>query len=132
MKTLIKSLLLVFSISLIPVSASLAESNPIGRPAAAASYKTGIYTTSEGKLNIALDKEATGIVDVRFKHTSGKVLFSQRLCKKEKTSRIRLDMNELPDGDYQVEITNGVETTVHAVTISTKQPSTPSRLVAVN
>ena len=132
MKNLIKPLLVVFSLSFLTLSAVLAETNPIGRPKAVASYKTGIYSTLEGKLNIALDKETTGTVDIRLTSITGKVLFSQRITKNEKASRIRLDMSELPDGAYQVEITNGVESTIHNVTISTKQPSSTSRLVAIN
>ena len=132
MKMLIKPLLIAFCLSAVSFSVSLAETNPIGRPKAVASYKTGIYSTLAGKLNIALDKETTSSVDVRLKSETGKVLFFQRITKQEKACRLRLDMSDLPDGVYQVEITNGIETTIHNVTISTKQPSVPSRLVAIN
>ena len=132
MKTIVKSLLVAFSLSFITLSVSLAEINPTSRPKAVASYKTGIYSTREGKLNIALDKETGGSVDVRLTSTRGEVMFSQRIARNEKSFRIRLDMSSLPDGAYQVEITNGVETTIHNVTISTQQPSAPSRFVAIN
>ncbi|GAB4030679.1 hypothetical protein [Spirosoma jeollabukense] len=131
MKTLIKPLLVAFSLSLVTLSAALADGTPAARPAAVATYKTGIYTTIEGKLNIALDKETSGAVDIRMKSADGIVLFSQHLGKKETGTRVRLDMSALQDGNYQVEITNGVETTVHNVTLSTQQPSAPNRLVAI-
>ncbi|QHV94341.1 T9SS type A sorting domain-containing protein [Spirosoma endbachense] len=132
MKTLFKPLLVAFTLSLVTFSASLAEVNPGSRPAAVAAYKTGIYSTMEGKLQIALDKETGGAVDIRLKNADGKVLFYQRVGKNEKTSRIRLNLNELQDGAYRVEVTNGVETSTQIVTLSTQQPSAPSRLVAIN
>ena len=131
MKTFIKPLLVAFSLSFVTLSAALADGTPAARPATVATYKTGIYSTIEGKLNIALEKETGGVVDIRMKSADGKVLFSQHLGKKEKSARVRLDMSDLQDGNYQVEITNGVETTVHNVTLSTPQPSAPSRLVAI-
>jgi len=132
MKTIIKSLALAFSLGILTSATSFAETNPGGRPVAVATYKTGIYTSIDGKLNIALDKETGGAVDVRLKTTSGNVVYSKHIGKKQSTYRARLNMSELPDGVYQVEVTNGVDTTTHTVTLSTQQPTAPSRLVAVN
>ncbi len=132
MKTLLNSLLVAFTLTLITVSASFAEANPGKRATSVATYKTGIYTNMAGKLNIALDKETTGAVDIKLKNTNGKVLFAQHLTKKEKTARLSLDMDQLPDGVYQLEISNGVDTSVQTVTLGTQQPSAPNRLVAIN
>lgn len=135
MKTLIKSLALAFSLAVVTSAASFAnttEANPIGRKSTVASYKTGIYTSTAGKLVIALDKETGGRVDIRLKSVDGKVLYAQHLGKNETMCRLRLNLSDLEDGVYQLEITNGVDTTTQNVTISTKQPAAPSRLVAVN
>jgi len=132
MKTLINPLVIAFSLTVATFSASFADTNPGGRPATVASYKTGMYTTAEGKLQIALDKEATGMVDIQLVNADGKVLFAQRVAKKETMARLRLTVSDLPDGTYQVRVSNGVDTTTHAVTLSTNQPSAPSRLVAIN
>ncbi|GAB2594389.1 T9SS type A sorting domain-containing protein [Spirosoma areae] len=132
MKTFIKPLLVAVSVSLISLSTSVADNNPIGRPAAVASYKTGLYTTAEGKLNIALDKETGGSVVVQLKSSNGRVLYFQRIGKNQTVSRIRLDVSALADGVYQVEISNGVETTTHALTLATHQPSLSIRQIALN
>lgn len=132
MKTLIKSLVVAFTLTAVTFSASLANTNPGIRPSTVAAYKTGIYTTVTGKLHVSLDKETTGAVDIKLKNHDGTVLFAQRLGKKEKIARISFNLTELPDGDYQLEITNGVETTTQTVSLSTPQPSVTSRLVAVN
>ena len=135
MKTLIKSLALAFSLAVVTSAASFAnttEANPIGRPSSAASYKSAIYTTVSGKLNIALDKETGGAVDIKLKNVEGAVVYTQHIGKNESKYRTRLNLSELPDGVYQVEITNGVDVTTHSVTLSTQQPNTPARVVALN
>lgn len=132
MKTLIKSLALALSLGFVTSAATFADTNPGGRPTSAASYKTGIYTTIEGKLNVALDKETGGAVDIRLKNTEGKVLYAQHLGKNETGCRVKLNLDDLQDGIYQLEITNGVETTTQSVTLSTNNPTTPNRIVAVN
>ncbi|QIP12569.1 T9SS type A sorting domain-containing protein [Spirosoma aureum] len=132
MKTFIKPLLLTLSLGILTSLTSFSEAKPIGRPTGAVAYKAGVYTTVNGKLNIALDKETGGTVDIRLKNAQGAVLYSQHLNKNESQYRTRLNLSDLPDGVYQVEITNGVETTTHNITLSTQQPSTPSRVVALN
>jgi hypothetical protein len=131
MKTLIKSFALALSLGIVTSAASFAEANPGGRPAMAAAYKSGVYTTINGKLNIALDKQTGGAIDVTLKNAGGEVVYSQHVGKNESKYRTRLNLSELPDGVYQVEITNGVETTTHTVTLSTQQPETPSRVIAL-
>ena len=133
MKTLINSLVVAFVLTTATVSASFADdNNPGGRPATVASYKTGMYTTAESKLQIALDKQATGAVDIQFVNAADKVLFTQRVAKKETVARLRLTLSDLPDGLYRVRISNGVEETTYSITLATQQPSAPSRLVAIN
>jgi hypothetical protein len=132
MKTLVKSFALALSLGFITSVASFAETNPGGRPAAsAASYKTGIYTSVDGKLNIGLDKQTGGAVEIRLKSADGSVLYTQHVGKNESKYRTRLNLSELPDGVYKVEITNGAETTTHNVTLSTQRPETASRQVAI-
>ncbi len=132
MKTLIKSLALALTLGVVTSVASLANTTTGDRPTVVASYKSSIYTTVEGKLSIALDKQTGGAVDVRLKNAEGKVMYDQHLGRNESQYRTRLNLNELPDGEYQVEMTNGVETTTHKVIISTKNPTTSSRIVALN
>ncbi|GAB3642712.1 T9SS type A sorting domain-containing protein [Spirosoma arcticum] len=125
MKTLIKPLFLALSLTFI--TASLSEAKP-GRQLVA-TYKTGIYSTVTGKLQIALDKQAGGSVTVQLKDSDGQLLYSQHLGKKETSFRTRLNVDELPDGNYVLEITNGVETTRQTITLKTKQSTAANRIV---
>lgn len=125
MKTLIKPLLIALSFSVAAVSIS--EAKP-GRPTAAP-FKTGIYASVTGRLNIALDKQAGGPVDIQLKSPSGDVLYNQHLGKKEAAFRTRLNVDDLADGDYVLTITNGVETTRQTITLKTNQPTALSRVI---
>ncbi len=135
MKTLIRSLALALSLGIVTSAASFAavpETNPIGRPSKVASYKTGIYSTVTGKLHISLDKTVGGRVDIRLTDTDGRVLYVQHLGKNEQGCRIRLNLSDLEDGTYNLEITNGIETTTQTITLSTQQPTVTNRAVAIN
>jgi hypothetical protein len=131
MKTLIKSLALALSLAAVTSSVTFAEINPGGNTKVVATYKTGIYMTKDGKLNIALDKGKGGTVSINLKGADGRLLYSRHLGKNDQIYRTRLNLNQLEDGVYQVEITNGVETTTQSVTISTQQPTMPDRLISI-
>lgn len=131
MKTLVKSLLVAFTLGLVSSASSFAEDTPGIRPAAVASYKTGIYSTVTGQLNVALDKETGSTVDISLKNEDGTVLYTKHLGKNERNYRVRLNLSELADGTYQLAITNGVETTTQAVTLRTNYPVKPERVVKI-
>ncbi len=133
MKTLIKPLLVAFSLLFVNVIATQAEvAKPGRRPTSVAPYQSGIFTTRDGKVQIALDKPTGGRVSIQLVNEAGQPVFTQQVGKKQTQARLRLDVSTLPDGDYQLVITNGVDTTTHALKMTTQSPSAPTRLVAVN
>jgi hypothetical protein len=133
MKMLIKSLLVAFTLTLVNFSVSRADVyKHFERPKQAASFQSAIYTTAEGKLQIALDKQTGGTVVVRLKSSAGTDLFVQQIGKRHQSARLRLDVSDLPDGTYEVTITNGVETTTQTLTLATRRPVVTTRLVAFN
>ncbi|GAB3694416.1 hypothetical protein GCM10027592_15300 [Spirosoma flavus] len=132
MKTLVKSLALALTLGFVTVANTFADTNPGRRAEKAATFKTGIYMTTNGKLAIALDKEKGGYVDIVLKNADGKELYSQRLNRNESMYRSRLNLSELPNGTYQLEITNGVDTTRQTITIATQTPQRTIEAVAIN
>lgn len=131
MKTLVNTLLVAFT--LVSSAATFSTAKPIVRPAKqAAAYEVGIYTAVDGKLRLALDKQKGGRVTVSMRNGQGNKLFTQYVGKGETKSRFCFDVNELPDGVYTVEISNGVQTTTHELTIATPKAQTPSRQIALN
>ncbi|GAB3909250.1 hypothetical protein GCM10028803_46510 [Larkinella knui] len=120
MKTLINSLLVAFTLTAITFSASLAESDKlIGKPKNAAAFQSSMYTTNAGKVQIAVNKQTGGKVEVRLTNSAGKEVFVQSIGKRQEAARLRLDVSALPDGVYQVAISNGIETTTQELTLAT-------------
>jgi hypothetical protein len=132
MKTLLATLLIAASLTVTSFSATHAENGPARKTTQVATYQSGLYTSAEGKLNIALDKQTGGTIDVRLTNQVGQVFFAQQIGKKQTTARLRLDLSELPDGTYQVVISNGKDVTTHVVTLSTKPVSMSAQLIALN
>ncbi|MGA0560359.1 hypothetical protein ACO2Q8_27090 [Larkinella sp. VNQ87] len=133
MKTILNVLLVVFTLTLACVSVSQADPHkPIGRPKKVAAFQSGIYTTAEGKLQIALDKENGGTVLVQLTDEAGNELFAQKFHKRRQVVRLRLDVRDLPDGVYQVVISNGQESTVQTFAINTRQSVISPRSLVIH
>ncbi|GAB3319032.1 hypothetical protein GCM10027299_11220 [Larkinella ripae] len=131
MKTLVNFLLVALTLGCF--SRAQAETHkPIGGPKKAAAFQTGIYTTSEGKLQIALRKQTGGTVRIRLVNSAGVELLYHKIGKRREATRLRLDVSALPDGLYRVEITNGLETTTREVTLAATHASVAPRLIAIN
>lgn len=128
MKTIFNTLLVALTLTAASFNTVQADPN---RPKKAAAFQTGIYTTTEGKLQVAVQKEATSPVLVHLVNAKGEHVFSQRMSKRQEAIRLRLDMRDLPDGVYQLVISNGVETTTKEVTLTTKPSAVAPRLVAI-
>ncbi|MGA0555855.1 T9SS type A sorting domain-containing protein [Larkinella sp. VNQ87] len=132
MKTLVNTLFVAFALTFASFTVSQADINsPAGRPKKVAAFQTGMYTTTEGKLHVALQKEAGGSVVVRLTNQKGDALFVQEYGKREQAARLRLDVSDLPDGVYQLSITNGVETTTKTVTLASEKSNAPARFITL-
>ncbi|QMW03583.1 T9SS type A sorting domain-containing protein [Spirosoma foliorum] len=129
MKTLIKPLFVAFALVLSTSYASLAKPTNDPQPA---TFQSGIFTNKAGKLQVALDKQTGQPLQIRLTSADGRMVFSQRVSKKQTTVRLVFDVSELPDGAYQLTITDGKETNQHTVTLETQKPMDVNRLVAIN
>ncbi|GAB3918043.1 T9SS type A sorting domain-containing protein [Larkinella terrae] len=130
MKTLGKSLFVAFALTLVSFSVSHATNRPITGLKAVA-YETSLYTDAKGNLRIAIDKQTGGTVEVRLVNSEGKEFFVERIGKQQQKARMKLDVSELPDGNYQVAVSNGAASLINNLTISTQQPSFTGRMIAV-
>lgn len=132
MKTLLNSLLLTAFLTLSTHALTRADDQPTTKTTKSATFQSGLYTTSEGKLNIALTKQKGGAVDVRLVNRRGHVLFDELIGKRQTSVRMRLDLSELPDGDYELIISNGQQVNVHTLKLNAQPATAPTRLVALN
>ena len=128
MKAFSNSLLVAFASTV--TSFHVAQANP-KPPQKVAAFETGIYTTAEGKVQVAVQKETTSPVVVRLINEKGEDVFMQRIGSHQSSACLRLDVSNLSDGLYQVVVSNGVETSTKEVALSTKQPTITPRLIAI-
>ncbi len=139
MKTRAHSFLFSLTFAAALATSSFTEAKPISRSVgpslrrtgsvAAATYQTGVYVASDSKLHVAVDKQPGGYVLLRFKDAKGTVLYNGYLGRKAQQYRTKLNLTDLPDGTYQLEITNGTETKSQTVTLATKRTAVSERLV---
>jgi len=95
MKALFNTLLVAFALT--AASFNTVQADPT-KPKKAAAFQTGIHTTAEGKLQVAVQKETTSAVMVRLLDEKGNAVFSQQISKRQDAVRLRLDVSNLPDG----------------------------------
>ena len=134
MKTLIKFPLAAFLVAFVTFSVSFAESNAFARTkpsVKAVAYQSSLYTDVKGKLRLAVDKQPGGIVEIRLVNSVGKEFFVQRVGKNQRRARIRFDVSELPDGAYEVVLTNGITAFTNHLTLATQVPGFSGRLIAL-
>lgn len=133
MKTLTKSLCYALLISAVTFTTTVsASASGPKKPHRIAAYQVGAYGSLDGtKLNVAIDKEQGGRVDVSLKNEKGTLLFHQTLKNSDEKFRAKLDVSELAAGTYQLEVSNGKETTVRNLTIVDQKPTEVVRTISL-
>ncbi|GAA4396477.1 hypothetical protein GCM10023187_04650 [Nibrella viscosa] len=130
MKTLFVTFALALTVSATSLTAS-AESHRLAGPKAPTAYRVAVFPSASAlKLNVIVEKAMGSRVEVRLRDAKGHLLHTSYLQKKDGKFWSKFDLSELEDGIYRIEVTNGAETTVKEVTLSTK-PAAANRLVSI-
>ncbi|GAA4396471.1 hypothetical protein GCM10023187_04640 [Nibrella viscosa] len=127
MKTFVKTFALALSLSAVSLVAS---ANGGKENASPTSYKSAVFASAT-TLNVMVEKEMGGRVEIRLKDAGGRVLHTNYLQKKDGKFWSKFDLSNLADGTYRVEITNGAESTVKDITLSTQSPVNVNRTIAM-
>ncbi|GAB3269737.1 hypothetical protein GCM10027347_39950 [Larkinella harenae] len=78
------------------------------------------------KINVNVNKAKDSKVNVRLLNAAGTTLTVLKLGKQNEASTIRFDLNNLEDGIYTVEISDGYKTEVKEVKVQTNAPEVAS------
>ncbi len=135
MKTTFNALLIAFT--LVSSLSTLSQANPITRPGKqAVTYATSLYTATDGRLVLSMEKQAGNYLTVCVNKANGTTLLTQQVAKRQTSAQVRFDLSQLPDGDYTIEVSNGEKTTTHQVSLhsasATPADATTSRQIALN
>lgn len=86
-----------------------------------ASIKTGVYFSKDGKLNINVENSLNKMTKVQILDSRNQVVFQDSKRYPSHLSKLKVDVNQLPDGAYTVQVTNGKDTVNHNVQLETPQ-----------
>ena len=123
MKTLLISSLLAFSVAMSSTSFAHDNNIPIGKPEVPAKTQTIIRPVTNGKFDVVVGK-TDGSLLIQVVDQQGRTLSSKPVYKQESATRIRFDLNELPDGIYEVVITEGSNRQVKDIVLNTHTSAT--------
>ncbi|WP_420147944.1 hypothetical protein [Spirosoma sp.] len=130
MKTLATTLILLFAGILTTFATPGPGLNKKDHPTKVARYQVGAYLTiDKTKLRVNVDKELGGEIRIQLLDTDGNKYLDHALGATETSGRLSLDITSLPDGDYRLKVTNGLEMEVHNVKIATPAPARVNRSI---
>ncbi len=89
------------------------------QPAASSSIKTGLYFSKDGKLNINIENNLNKMTKVQIIDSRNQVVFQKNDKPHSRLSKLKVDVNHLPDGAYTVQVTNGKDTVAQNVQLET-------------
>ncbi|WP_420153797.1 hypothetical protein [Siphonobacter sp.] len=93
------------------------------------SYAVNVFKGKQGKVNFLLEKAAGKKLTVSLRNAKGEILFSENISKNATGYARRFDMNELVDGQYHIEVTDGETIVKKDISLNTDKPA---RVVFVN
>ena len=106
MKRLISSLVIAAAVAM--SSASFAQNNhTFGVSKETSDVNFEVKSIVEGKIDVTVMKNKGESLSIKLTDTNGNTLATKALDKNDPASRVRFNMNELPNGIYHVVITEG-------------------------
>lgn len=132
MKTFIKTLALALTLGAASFSTvhAAVEPDKKTRPETFASYQTAIYPSSVAPVvNVIVAKEEGSPVQIHFKTKNGETLVTRTVGAGKDKVAMKFRIDELPDGVYIVEVTNGRDVTKKEVKLATQPEVNPRTIV---
>ena len=132
MNTFFLSLLLTLTITTTLHATPALQPSHRDRPTRLARFDMGAYLIADQtKLRVNVEKQLGGWVSIQLVDPKGQVYFDHTLRPAETLVRLSLDLASLTDGDYMLNVSNGLEKIVRQIKITTPVPTTPTRSITV-
>ncbi|SFE98630.1 hypothetical protein SAMN05216167_1245 [Spirosoma endophyticum] len=95
------------------------------------SFDASAFVTVSNKIRIAVQKSTEAPVTIVLRNAENQVLFQQDLGKKESKFAVKLNVDDLADGQYELEIKSNKGSINKYLNLSTAPIQMQSRIVAV-
>lgn len=96
------------------------------------SFDASAFVTVDNQIRVSVQKSPEVPVVVLLRNKDHEVLFRQNISKKEVKYAVKLNVNDLADGQYELEVMSKEGSLRKQLTVSTAPVQQESRLVAVN
>ncbi len=95
------------------------------------SFTVGAYVVRPtGQLRVAVDNHGQRRLSIRLVNPSHQVLYED-LTRRSEPYRRLLNLSELPEGDYVLQISDGQQTVTHSVRVGAPVPVQPVRYISL-
>ncbi len=129
MKTIIKSLVCALALgTTVAFAHPTDEKSKDSRPVPA--FESSTYVSADANLRVAVKKNTSDRVYITLRNTEGVVLFTETIGKKESSYAAKIDVKDLNDGVYQLEIFSGKDRVVKKLNLTSQKVET-QRVVTV-
>ncbi|WP_341226754.1 hypothetical protein [uncultured Arcticibacterium sp.] len=121
MKKQFKTIALALFTTTLSFAALANTENP--NPEKAKTFEVAMYYNyNTGTIKTFFEKQKGDYLQVTFLDNEGNKLSQSFLSKKRESGRINFDINTLPNGTYNIKVSNGKEEVMHPVNISQPSP----------
>ena len=97
----------------------------------ALSFDASAYVTLNNQIRLAVQKNAEVPVVVLLRNKNNEVLYRQNISKKEAKYAVKLDVSELADGQYELEIKSEEGSIRKQLTLANKPLQPTTRTIAM-
>jgi len=95
------------------------------------SFDASAFVTVNNQIRVAVSKTDDISVAVILRDNHDNVLYQRTISKKEHQVAMRLTVDELADGQYELEVRSNEGSIRKQLTLATKPVQTPSRVIAM-
>jgi hypothetical protein len=95
------------------------------------SFDASAYVTLNHQIRVAVEKSANVPVVVLLRDKNNKVFYEQRIGKHESRYAVKLNVDELADGEYELEVKSNEGSIVKQLNLSTQTVQQASRTIAM-
>ena|GEM_PF-609761 len=111
------------------LSTTVAFANPTEEKTAA-KFEASAFITKDASIQVAVKKNVHERVYLTLSNAKGEVLFTETILKNDMSYAAKLNLSELADGAYKIEIVAGNDRVVKQLNVSTKTTDV-ARIVTV-
>lgn len=105
--------------------------NPTPTTPKALSFDASAYVTVNHEIRVAVAKTAEAPVEILLRGKNNQVLFQQNVSKKDTKYAVKMNVDDLADGQYELEVKSAEGSIRKQLTVSTQPAQQTSRSIAM-